>query len=341
MRSLVRFGLMALCLVLVGFLAIGQSYAADKKLNLRLGHPMNKGDQVSMGCLKFSELLKEKSGGKIRLKVFGDCILGSDRVTTEGAQKGSLSMSSISTGNLSLFAPDFLLFDLPYIVDPMNPKALDKLFAAMDNGPLGQYYEKVLNKINLKMVYFGDVGYRDFQFNKKNVTTIEELRNVKVRVTDSVVEIAVAKALGMYPVPMPWGETITAMRQGTVDAMALNNASIAALGDIGDVAAYALDTKHNYYGHVVVMNLELWNSLSDEQRAIIKEAAAEGVEYERALSKKLNEESYALMQSKGVTINMCSDSDYANLKELTKPVWDEFRSKISPEAYNLFMEAMK
>ena len=341
MKSVFRYALGALCLGLAGLLFIGQCDAAEKKLNMRLGHPMNKGDQVSMGCLKFSELLEEKSGGKIKLKVYGDCILGSDRVTTEGAQKGSLSMSSISTGNLSLFAPDFLLFDMPYIIDPMDPKALEKLFYAMDEGPLGKHFEKVLNNINLKLIYFGDVGYRDFQFHKKNVTTIDGLKNVKVRVTDSVVELAVAKALGMYPIPMAWGETVTAMRQGTVDAMATNNASVAALGDIGDIARYTLDTKHNYYGHVLVMNLDLWNSLTDNQRAIIEEAAAEAVAYERALSAKLNEEAYDLMKSKGVTINMCSEADYARLKELTKPVWEEFRPRISPEAYNLFIEALK
>ncbi|WP_298068143.1 TRAP transporter substrate-binding protein [uncultured Mailhella sp.] len=341
MRAFSRYALCALCLGLAGLLLAGHCDAAEKKLNLRLGHPMTKGDQVSLGWLKFSELLEQKSGGSIKLKVYGDCILGSDRVTTEGAQKGSLSMSSCSTGNLSLFAPDFLLFDMPYVIDPMDPQALQKLFTAMDSGPLGKHYEKILNDINLKLICFGDVGYRDFQMHNKNISTIDGLKNIKVRITDSIVEMAVAKALGMYPIPMPWGETVTAMRQGTVDAMAINNASMAALGDVGDVAKYLIDTKHNYYGHVLVMNLDLWKSLTDKQRAIIEEAAAEAVAYERALSAKINVEAYDLLKSKGVTINMCSTEDYARLKELTKGVWEEFRSKVSPEAYALFMDAMK
>ncbi len=341
MKSAFRLALGALCFGLAGLLVAGHCDAAEKKLNMRLGHPMNKGDQVSLGCLKFSELLEEKSGGKIKLKVYGDCILGSDRVTTEGAQKGSLSMSSISTSNLSLFAPDFLLFDMPYIIDPMDPKALEKLFAAMDNGPLGQYYEKVLNSINLKLIYFGELGFRAFQFHNKNVSTIEGLKNVKVRVTDSVVELAVAKALGMYPIPMAWGETITAMRQGTVDAMGANTACLVPLGDIADIAKYIFDTKHNYTGHVVVMNLDLWKSLTDGQRAIIEEAAAEAVSYERSLSARMHADAYGIMKEKGVTMNMCSESDFTKLKELTKPVWEEFRSKVSPEAYALFMDALK
>lgn len=341
MNAVFRFAISFLALGLAGLLTVGQCDAAEKKLNMRLGHPMNKGDMVSLGCLKFSEILKEKSGGNIRLKVYGDCILGSDRVTTEGAQKGTLSMSSISTGNLSLFAPDFLMFDMPYIIDPMDPEATQKLFEAMDNGPLGKHYEKVLNDINLKLIYFGDVGYRDFQFHNRQVTSIEELKNIKTRITDSVVELAVAKALGMYPIPMAWGETVTAMRQGTVDAMALNNASIAALGDIGDIAKYVLDTKHNYYGHVVVMNLDLWKSLTDKQRSVIEEAAAEAVRYERDLSAKQNSESYALMESKGVTINKCTAEDYARLKEITRPVWEEFRANVSPEVWSLFIEALK
>lgn len=333
-------GIMSSLVVLLAICMTWGNCGAAEKLNLRLGHPMTKGDQVSQAALKFSDLLKEKSGGKIRLKVFGDCILGSDRVTTEGAQKGSLAMSSISTGNLALFAPDFLMFDMPYIIDPTDPTALEKLFNAMDNGKLGKHYEKVLNNIGLHLIYFGDVGYRDFQFHRKNAKSIDDLKNAKVRVTDSPVELAVAKALGMYPIPMAWGETVTAMRQGTVEGMAVNNASFVALGDSADVAKYVLDTKHNYYGHVLVMNLDLWNSLTDEQRAIIKEAAAETVKFERELSKKLNEEAYSLMEKKGSTVNRLTPADYARLKEMTKHVTEEYRSKVSPEAYELFIEAM-
>ena len=113
MKSAFRLALGALCFGLAGLLVAGHCDAAEKKLNMRLGHPMNKGDQVSLGCLKFSELLEEKSGGKIKLKVYGDCILGSDRVTTEGAQKGSLSMSSISTGIFPCLLPTFCCSTCP------------------------------------------------------------------------------------------------------------------------------------------------------------------------------------------------------------------------------------
>ena len=89
------------------------------------------------------------------------------------------------------------------------------------------------------------------------------------------------------------------------------------------------------------MNLDLWKSLTDGQRAIIEEAAAEAVAYERSLSAKMNVDAYGIMKEKGVTMNMCSEADYAKLKELTKPVWEEFRPKISPEAYTLFMDALK
>ena len=37
--------------------------------------------------------------------------------------------------------------------------------------------------------------------------------NLKVRTTDSPVEVAVATELGMNPAPVAWGETYTAIQQ--------------------------------------------------------------------------------------------------------------------------------
>lgn len=74
---------------------------AAKPLTLRLGHPMAPGNNVTVGYEKFAELVKEKSNGKIKIQIFGNAQIGSDRVTTEAAQAGTLDMSSSSSPNLA------------------------------------------------------------------------------------------------------------------------------------------------------------------------------------------------------------------------------------------------
>ena len=65
------------------------SFAADKPVTLRIGHPMAFGNNVTIGYEKFKELVEKNSDGKIKIRIFGNAQIGSDRVTTEQAQAGT------------------------------------------------------------------------------------------------------------------------------------------------------------------------------------------------------------------------------------------------------------
>ena len=70
-------------------LGMANNARAEKPLTLRLGHPMAPGNNVTVGYEKFKELVEKKSNKKIRIQLFPNCQLGSDRVTTEAAQAGT------------------------------------------------------------------------------------------------------------------------------------------------------------------------------------------------------------------------------------------------------------
>ena len=214
MRNLFLRGL---CLAAASFILAGFTYEAyaAKPLTLRLGHPMAPGNNVTVGYEKFKELVEQKSGKKIRIQIFGNCQLGSDRVTTEAAQAGTLDMSSSSTPNLASFSRAYMAIDLPYVTDPKNQ---EKLYKALDEGELGKALDKVAEGIGLKTIMFSEYGYRNFVSAKKPLNDVADLMNLKIRTTDSPVEVAVATELGMNPAPVAWGETYTALQQGTVDA---------------------------------------------------------------------------------------------------------------------------
>ena len=91
-------------------LGMANNARAEKPLTLRLGHPMAPGNNVTVGYEKFKELVEKKSNKKIRIQLFPNCQLGSDRVTTEAAQAGTLDMSSSSTPNLASFSKSYMAY---------------------------------------------------------------------------------------------------------------------------------------------------------------------------------------------------------------------------------------
>ncbi len=315
----------------------GAEKSSDRPVTLRLGHPMAPGNNVTVGYEKFKELLEKKSNNTIRLKIFGNTQLGSDRVTTEAAQAGTLDLSSSSTPNLASFTKAYMVFDLPYITEAANQ---EKLYKALDEGELGKYLRKVANDIGLETIMFAEYGYRNFVSSKKPITNADDLKGMKIRTTDSPVEVAVATALGMNPAPVAWGETYTALQQGTVDGEG-NTFSLLNDAKHSEVLKHAMNSEHNYSMHVLLMNKEKWDGLTPEQQKIIREAAAEATAWQRKESVVLENKAWDAFKERGIVITMLSDEQKNKLKELTKPVFDEFAKQVPAELVELVQGTQK
>lgn len=331
----ISFTLTLLCMFVLSL--CGMSFAAEKPVTLRIGHPMAPGNNVTVGYEKFKELVEKKSDGKIRIQIFGNTQLGSDRVTTEAAQAGTLDMSSSSSPNMASFSKAYMAFDLPYITDP---KFQQNLYKALDEGALGKYMEKENEKIGLKPIMYSEYGYRNFVSTKKPLNGPDDLKGIKVRTTDSPVEVAVAKALGMNPAPVAWGETYTALQQGTVDGEG-NTFSLLNDAKHTEVLKHAMDSAHNYSMHILLMNKAKWDSLTPKQQQIIQEAAKEALAWQRNETVALEKKAWKAFEDKGIKITRLSDADRAKLKEATAPVREEFAKQLPVELITLITETQK
>lgn len=311
--------------------------AHAKKLTLRLGHPMAPGNNVTLGYEKFKQLVEERSGGKVRIQLFGNAMLGSDRVTMESAQRGTLDLSSSSSPNMANFSKAFMVFDLPYITSPDHQK---KLYAALDNGPLGEYFTKECEKINLKPIMYSEYGYRNFVTTKKEITNLNDLKNLKVRTTASPVEVAVAAKLGMNPTPIAWGEVYTALQQGTVEAEG-NTFSLLKDAKHTEVLKYAIDSAHNYSMHILLMNKRKFDSLPADTQELLLKAGHDALEYQRSITAELEAKAIEAFAAQGIKIHNLTPEERAEFVEATRPVWDEFTAEIPAELITLVQQTQK
>ncbi|MDO5537571.1 MAG: TRAP transporter substrate-binding protein [Desulfovibrionaceae bacterium] len=332
-----RIFLGAAILAALCFLVNVSTADAARPMTLRLGHPMAPGNNVTLGYEKFAELVAEKSKGTIKIAIFGNAQIGNDRVTTEAAQAGTLDLTSSSTPNMASFHPYFMALDLPYVT---NPKYQQNLYNALDNGELGKFYRELCNKIGLELLMFSEYGYRNFTSSTRSITKAADLKGMKVRTTDSPVEVAVAKCLGMNPAPIAWGETYTALQQGTVDGEG-NTFSLLDAAKHSEVLKYAIDSRHNYSMHFLMMNKAKFDSLKPEQQKILREAAAEALVWQRGISPKLEKEAYDSFVAHGIKITHLTDADFDELYKLTQPVRDEFNKQIPAELTKMIADTQK
>ena len=187
---------------------------------------------------------------------------------------------------------------------------------------------------------FSEYGYRNFVSAGKPLDSVKSLMNLKVRTTDSPVEVAVATELGMNPAPVAWGETYTALQQGTVGAEG-NTFSLLNDANHTEILKYAMNSEHNYSMHILLMNKARWDGLTQEQQNIIMEAAREATDWQRAETMRLEEAAWQAFRDKGISIHMLTEEQKSELYRLTQPVRDTFAGEIDPDLLKLIADTQK
>jgi len=332
-----------LCLAVAAFMAFGtQTVCAEgyngPKLKFRVAHTTPPGNHITLAFEKFKELVEKKSDGKIKIQIFPNAVLGSDRVLMEGAQKGSLEMAVSSTPNMANFSPMYQVFDLPYITSPKNQ---EKLYKAIDSGKLADYFRKVANNIGLEPIMYAEYGYRNFVTHNKPISKVGDMAGLKMRTTDSPVEVEVAKALKTNPTPVAWGETYTALQQGTIDAEG-NTFPHMYGAKHHEALKYAATTAHNYGMQVMMANKKWWDQLPKKTQNLIREAAAEALEYQRKVLYPKNEaKAREGFIKSGVQIVDLTEEQLNEFRKATRPVWDKFQKELPPELVEMVLETQK
>ncbi|MDD6154833.1 MAG: TRAP transporter substrate-binding protein [Eubacteriales bacterium] len=322
--------LMALVLA-VSFCFTGCSIMAEKTDSdvkvIRVAVSASADDISTRGYKKLAEILDKESNGRLKIQVFSDAVLGDDRSTVEAVQENTLDAADSSTPNFAPFMQEFMAFDLPYITDPKNQQ---QLYNALDYGALGDYYRKLCSERGFHLIGFFEYGYRNFALRKKRVRSVDDMKGLKLRTTNSAVEISVARALGAQAMPLGWSETYTALSQGTVDGEG-NTWTLLDSAHHGEVLKYGINTRHNYSGKVFLMSKKTWNSLSDSDQKLLTKCFFEAVDWQRKQADKMEEDAEKKMKKGGTNIYHPTAAQLKEFKDKTRPVWDQYVGKRVPE----------
>ena len=290
---------------------------------------------VSQGCNKFAEIVEEKSNGRIKIDVFNDAVLGNDREVIEGAQTGTLEFASSSTPNMSSFTNLFIAWDLPYIFENK-----EEVYKAIDGAP-GEFVSKAMEESGFKVIFYPDYGFRQIVNNEKEIKVPADIKGLKIRTTNSPVEIEDYMAFGANPTPIAWSEVYTALQQGTVQGEG-NSYSLLWDTKHQEVLDYVIENNYNYSSDCVVMNLKIFESLSPEDQELLMEAGREAVQWQRDLANEREAEAKQQFIDFGVKVYEPTPEEYVMWKQATKPVWDKFvvEGEADPDYVDLILETL-
>ncbi|WP_208984884.1 TRAP transporter substrate-binding protein [Stappia sp. TSB10GB4] len=287
-------------------------------VTLRLAHVVNEQDGFHAAATKFKELVAERSDGKITVEIFPNATLGDERTLLEGMQIGTVDMGVITNGPVSNFLEEMAVFELPFLFP--SPEAAYKVL----DGEIGQELLDRLSEVNLKGLAYAERGFRNLTNSKRPVNSPADLSGLRVRVMENPVYIDSFRQLGADAIPMAWTEALTAMQQGTIDGQE-NPVGVVYSFKLNETQTNMTMTRHTYAPALFVMGMPKWSELSGETQEIVRQAAQEAAEYERALNARLEGEQLQALKDAGMTV--IENADLSAFSAAVQPVYEKYGEK--------------
>jgi len=264
---------------------------------------------------KFAELLNQKSGGKMELKMYHAGTLGSQPDAIEQVRLGGLEVANFSLGPLGPVVPEANVVSLPFIFkDP------DHAFRVLD-GKAGDMIKEGLAKKGLVSLAWYDGGARSFYNSKKPINTPADVAGMKIRVMNNDLYSGMIKAMGGNPSPMAFSEVYQSLKTGVVDGAENNWPSYESTGHF-EVAKYYSLSQHLIIPETLCINAAVWDKLSADDQKILKEAAEESAVLQRKLWKERSKASEEKVLAGGAVFNAIPDK--SAFQAAMKPVYEKF-----------------
>jgi TRAP-type transport system periplasmic protein len=324
-RSFMAAG--AACILLATGPALAQSYRAEYRLSTVLGTAFPWGQAGE----RWAELVKEKTQGRITIKLYpGTSLVGGDQTREFTAiRQGTIDLAIGSTINWSPQVKELNLFALPFLMP--DYKAIDVL----THGEVGKELFGILEQREVVPLAWGENGFREMSNSKRAVASPADIKGLKFRVVGSPLFNETFSALGANPTQMSWADAQPALASGAVDGQE-NPLSVFVAAKLPTVGQKYLTLWHYVADPLIfVVNKDVWASWTPADREAVRQAALqagrENVEKSRKGIAGSDNEVLKQIEAGGVTVTSLNADQRAAFVKATRPVYEKWSKTIGAD----------
>ena len=291
---------------------------AQQSREVKIGYALAVNSHYGAAAQAWSDSVEKATNNAFKFKQFPSSALGGERELIEGLQLGTVEAVIVSTGALSNFVPDVGVVDIPFLFrDTQHARAV------LD-GAFGQDLLAKFKARGLIALAWGEQGFRHLSNNKHAVQKVEDLKGLKIRVTENPVHITAFKTLGASPTPMSWPEVIGALQQGTIDGQE-NPISVLASTKLWQVQKHLTLTAHVYAPVALIVSPSFWSGLTDAQKATFTQGAKVGALASRAFVDAVEKKGVEEAKSHGMQV--VTQVDQAAFRAALEPAYKQYATK--------------
>ena len=280
----------------------------------------------------FKEKVEELSGGSITIDIQASGVLGSENDVLDNILAGgdTIDMSRISAFALTSYGCNkSKLLSIPFTFENREH------FWNFANSDLAAEFLNEPQELGLPVrgIFYGEEGFRHF-FTVNPVNGIEDMKGLKLRVSNDPVMTGMVESLGASPTVVSFGELYSALQTGVVDGAEQPIANYKS-NAFPEVANNLILDGHTLGAVQVIITDNAWNKLTENQQACIMEAGKYAQDFNAKLSE--TEENKVLDELKANGCNVVEVTDKAPWHEACKSVIEE-NTKDQAELYQKILD---
>lgn len=237
---------------------------------LRFGHVQPPEGEINRGILRAAEVLRERSGGRLRIDNFPSSQLGGERDMLSQVSSGTLDLCITGPGVLGSWVRPLSILESPFLTRDFAQ--LQRMF---EHPAVQAMRRQLAEQRSMRVLDPWYYGTRQLTTRDRPIRLPEELRGLKIRVPEAPLFLDMMRTLGAAPTPMSLGEVYLSLQTGVIDGQENPLPTIAA-NKFMEVQKYVNLTGHILVPLVPVLSEQAWTALPPADREMLVAALKEG-----------------------------------------------------------------
>jgi len=290
-------------------------YAALGDYTMIVGHAQPEGNPRYVSMEKFKEDVEAASKGHIKVEVYGNGQLGTEKEMLEQVVAGT---TQGMRGGQYDFSPRLLMFTLPFLTT--NRAQVTALLQSDLAKRVCAEAEATTGTVIINLCDAG--GYRQFSNNTRPLTKPEDLVGLKMRTNGMKTIDLTFQTLGATTVSVPYADLYMGLKTGVADGQENPWVNVQGM-KFYEVQKYFTEVNYQFHPDPFYVNAAWWNALPQEYRDIITECATAMGEYNDQLIDEVSGTAKQAIKDAGAEIYEPTAEELAVFQEAMMPVYDQ------------------
>ena len=270
---------------------------------------------------KWADLAKQKSNGRINIRIFPSAQLYNDVNAIPAVSAGTVDLAAPPSSLLTSVVPASAVFEIPSLWG-INYDQYRKLVEGDFGTQLAKEYE---TKLGVKVIGYYNIGSWVWATSSKAklIAKPADFNNQKIRVVGNPLVERTLKAFGAQPTQLAWPEVPTALLQGVIDGLETT------LSGLDSVKGWELTknltfSNHKILPYVVIINKRAWDKLPADLQKVMVDTMDESRKWQDAELERMNAGALDRFKANGANVQMVSSADLRAFSEMALPAEKAF-----------------